>query len=395
MAVADSPTRPAPRQPRPAASRSSTASAEWRPTIAVYVFVVVPLLALLAAVPVAWGWGLGWVDVALAAVFYMVSGLGITVGYHRYFTHGSFKAKRPLRIALALAGSIAMQGPVITWVADHRRHHAFSDKEGDPHSPWLFGTRPARGGPRLLALAHRLAVRARRDQRRSASPPTCSPTATSCASTTRSSLLSAATLLVPAAARRPADLVLVGRADRAVLGRARAGGAAAPRHLVDQLDLPHDRRPALRGPRPLAQRLAARRAELRRVLAQPAPRRPHLRPPRRAARAGRHLRPGDLDLREARLGPPRCAGRRRGVWRSWPPAPERSGGARQGLRDLRDRLRGAAVQVVPGEAEQVPAGPGDRVALAPVSAEARGIDVPGPAVDLDGEPGGRNARSIR
>jgi stearoyl-CoA desaturase (delta-9 desaturase) len=109
------------------------------PQIAVYVFVILPLLALLAAIPFAWGWGLGWTDVAIAAVFYVVSGLGITVGFHRYFTHSSFKAKRPLRIALAVAGMLAMQGPVITWVADHRRHHAFSDKEGDPHSPWLFG----------------------------------------------------------------------------------------------------------------------------------------------------------------------------------------------------------------------------------------------------------------
>jgi stearoyl-CoA desaturase (delta-9 desaturase) len=106
------------------------------------VFVILPFLAILAAVPFAWGWGLGWVDIGLAAGFYVVSSLGVTVGYHRYFTHGSFKAKRPLRIALALAGSLASQGSVVTWVADHRRHHAFSDREGDPHSPWLFGTTP-------------------------------------------------------------------------------------------------------------------------------------------------------------------------------------------------------------------------------------------------------------
>ncbi len=115
-------------------------------TVSVYVFVIVPLLALLLAVPVAGGWGLGWTDVVLALVFYVISGLGITVGFHRYFTHGSFKANRALRVALAISGSIALQGPVIDWVADHRRHHAFSDKEGDPHSPWLFGT-----GPRALA----------------------------------------------------------------------------------------------------------------------------------------------------------------------------------------------------------------------------------------------------
>jgi stearoyl-CoA desaturase (Delta-9 desaturase) len=106
-------------------------------------FMVVPLLALAAAVPLAWGWGLTWLDVGLAVVFYNLSGLGVTVGFHRHFTHGSFKAKRPLRVALAVIGSTAFQGGVIGWVADHRRHHAFSDKEGDPHSPWLFGTGPA------------------------------------------------------------------------------------------------------------------------------------------------------------------------------------------------------------------------------------------------------------
>jgi stearoyl-CoA desaturase (delta-9 desaturase) len=137
MTVAESPTRPAGTARPILDGRRGIA-----PQIAVYVFVVLPLLALVAAVPFAWGWGLTWVDVAIALTFYVVSGLGVTVGYHRYFTHGSFKAVRPLRIALALAGSMAMQGPVITWVADHRRHHAFSDKEGDPHSPWLFGTSP-------------------------------------------------------------------------------------------------------------------------------------------------------------------------------------------------------------------------------------------------------------
>jgi stearoyl-CoA desaturase (Delta-9 desaturase) len=111
--------------------------------VLVQVFVVVPFLALLAAVPLAWGWGLTWTDIGLAVGFYFVSGLGVTVGYHRLFTHSSFRANRPLRIALAIAGSLAMEGPAIAWVADHRRHHAFSDKEGDPHSPWRFGTSPA------------------------------------------------------------------------------------------------------------------------------------------------------------------------------------------------------------------------------------------------------------
>jgi stearoyl-CoA desaturase (delta-9 desaturase) len=103
------------------------------------IFVGVPMLALVAAIPFFWGWGLGWHDVVIAAVFYWITGLGITVGYHRYFTHGSFKAKTPLRVALAVAGTMAMQGPVLTWVSDHRRHHKYSDKEGDPHSPWRYG----------------------------------------------------------------------------------------------------------------------------------------------------------------------------------------------------------------------------------------------------------------
>jgi stearoyl-CoA desaturase (Delta-9 desaturase) len=111
--------------------------------ISVYIFAIVPLVALFAAVPLAWGWGLGWADLLSAAIWYTLTCLGVTVGFHRYFTHGSFKAKRPMRVALAIAGSLAVQGPVLHWVADHRRHHAFSDRAGDPHSPWLFGTSPA------------------------------------------------------------------------------------------------------------------------------------------------------------------------------------------------------------------------------------------------------------
>ncbi|HEX8629465.1 MAG TPA: acyl-CoA desaturase [Catenuloplanes sp.] len=107
---------------------------------ALYAFVAIPFLALFAAVPLAWGGWLGWTDIIIAVVFYNLTGLGITVGFHRYFTHGSFKAKRWLRVSLAVAGSLAVQGEIIQWVADHRRHHAYSDLEGDPHSPWRFGT---------------------------------------------------------------------------------------------------------------------------------------------------------------------------------------------------------------------------------------------------------------
>ena len=127
--------RPAANGPKPVFEGKK----RWGEQTMLYVMVIVPFLAFVAAIPVAWGWGLDWTDVALFVGFYIVSGLGITVGYHRLFTHASFKANRPLRIAMAVAGSMAIEGPVIRWVADHRRHHAFSDREGDPHSPWRFG----------------------------------------------------------------------------------------------------------------------------------------------------------------------------------------------------------------------------------------------------------------
>lgn len=110
--------------------------------ILIYVFVGGPVLAIIAALlPVAYvlGWGPTWYDVLMGFVLYWVGLLGVTVGFHRYFTHRSYEPKRWLKIVLALAGSLGVQGSVLDWTADHRRHHAFSDKEGDPHSPWLYG----------------------------------------------------------------------------------------------------------------------------------------------------------------------------------------------------------------------------------------------------------------
>ncbi|MFF4118327.1 acyl-CoA desaturase [Streptomyces sp. NPDC001714] len=108
--------------------------------VAMWIFVVGPLICLVVAVPLLWGRGLSALDVTMAVVAYLVSGFGLTVGYHRLFTHRSFKAKRGLRIALAVAGSLGIEGSPVQWVANHRRHHAFADREGDPHSPWRFGT---------------------------------------------------------------------------------------------------------------------------------------------------------------------------------------------------------------------------------------------------------------
>ena len=104
------------------------------------IFIAVPFLALVAAVPMAWGGWLGWSVVAIFLLMYAITGHGFTVGFHRLFTHKSFKPNRGVKLGLAVAGSLAIQGPVVRWVADHRKHHKFSDRDGDPHSPWRYGT---------------------------------------------------------------------------------------------------------------------------------------------------------------------------------------------------------------------------------------------------------------
>jgi stearoyl-CoA desaturase (delta-9 desaturase) len=105
------------------------------------VWVGVTLPTLVFPVAIAMGW-LSWLNFWLLVGFTFFALLGVTTSYHRYLTHGAFKAKRWLRNTLAVWGEFGTQGDPITWVADHRRHHAFSDREGDPHSPWLFGTGP-------------------------------------------------------------------------------------------------------------------------------------------------------------------------------------------------------------------------------------------------------------
>lgn len=100
-------------------------------------FVCGPLLALGYALVHFWGRGISGRDVVLAVGFYAVIGHGVSVGFHRLFTHRSFRAARGLKVALAIAGSMAFEGSLIAWVANHRLHHAHSDKVGDPHSPAL------------------------------------------------------------------------------------------------------------------------------------------------------------------------------------------------------------------------------------------------------------------
>jgi stearoyl-CoA desaturase (delta-9 desaturase) len=97
--------------------------------------VVVPFLATITAVVLLWNSFVNPADLAIAAAMYLLTAVGITVGYHRLLTHRSFQTSKPLEYAFAVLGSMAVQGPVLAWVADHRKHHAHTDEEGDPHSP--------------------------------------------------------------------------------------------------------------------------------------------------------------------------------------------------------------------------------------------------------------------
>jgi stearoyl-CoA desaturase (Delta-9 desaturase) len=114
----------------------------------------VPPAALVGAGWLAWGGTLQWHDLVVLAITYTLTGLGVTVGYHRLFTHRSFKTTRALRAVLAVLGSTAVEGPVIEWVATHRKHHRFSDRSGDPHSPHTEPGSGWRGALRGLAHAH-------------------------------------------------------------------------------------------------------------------------------------------------------------------------------------------------------------------------------------------------
>jgi stearoyl-CoA desaturase (delta-9 desaturase) len=103
--------------------------------VAGIVAVIVPPIGLLSAMGLLWGVALGPLDLWLFLGLYVFCGLGITAGWHRYFSHVGFGTSAPLKAVLAIAGSMAMQGPLTQWVTDHRKHHALSDKPGDPHSP--------------------------------------------------------------------------------------------------------------------------------------------------------------------------------------------------------------------------------------------------------------------
>jgi stearoyl-CoA desaturase (delta-9 desaturase) len=115
-------------------------SARWLRLGVTLLLVLGPFAGLVLAGWSAWGANFTVTDLSLAAFFYILTGLGVTLGFHRGVTHGSFRSKRPLKLVLVLAGSMAYQGGLVDWVATHRRHHAFTDRPGDPHSPYRYGT---------------------------------------------------------------------------------------------------------------------------------------------------------------------------------------------------------------------------------------------------------------
>jgi stearoyl-CoA desaturase (Delta-9 desaturase) len=127
---------------------------ETRDRIATGIVTALPFIALFVVGWQLWNDALRWSDLVVFAICYVATGFGVTVGFHRHLTHRAFKCKRWVRGTLAILGSAAIEGPVISWVADHRKHHAFSDQEGDPHSPHVDHGGGFSGALRGLFHAH-------------------------------------------------------------------------------------------------------------------------------------------------------------------------------------------------------------------------------------------------
>ena len=117
--------------------------APWHERLVTLVIVIAPVVGLIWAAERFWHHGIGWFDLVLGAVLYLVTGFGLSLGFHRLFTHRSFRARRWLRISLGVAGSMAVEGSLISWVSHHRRHHVYADRAGDPHSPHTCATVPS------------------------------------------------------------------------------------------------------------------------------------------------------------------------------------------------------------------------------------------------------------
>ncbi len=200
---------------------------------------VLPILALGLVAWQVWSELLGWSDLIVFAIMYVSTGLGITVGFHRLFTHRSFKTGKAVRAILAALGSAAIEGPVISWVADHRKHHAFSDKPGDPHSPHVDHGHGVKGALRGLLHAHVgwLFIHTERGLKSRYAPDLLADPIVNFISRTF-------VLWVAGRPRRAVPARLADRrhrrrgADRPAVGRRRADAGAAPLDLQHQLALP-------------------------------------------------------------------------------------------------------------------------------------------------------------
>ena len=127
---------------------------ETRDRIITGTVTAIPFIALFVVAWQLWNDALRWSDVIVFLICYFATALGVTVGFHRHLTHRAFKAKRWVRGSLAILGSAAIEGPVISWVADHRKHHTYADVEGDPHSPHVDHGHGWKGALRGLYHAH-------------------------------------------------------------------------------------------------------------------------------------------------------------------------------------------------------------------------------------------------
>jgi stearoyl-CoA desaturase (delta-9 desaturase) len=127
---------------------------ERRDRVIAGIVTAIPILSLFVVGWQLWASLLGWNDIFVFVLLYVLTGFGVTVGFHRLLTHRAFKTTPPIRATLAILGSAAIEGPVISWVADHRKHHAFADREGDPHSPHVGHGHGWRGALRGLVHAH-------------------------------------------------------------------------------------------------------------------------------------------------------------------------------------------------------------------------------------------------
>jgi stearoyl-CoA desaturase (Delta-9 desaturase) len=154
MGAAIDEAQPVANETRDAIGEVQPVANETRDRIITGTVTALPFLALIVVGWQLWNDALRWSDVIVFMICYVATALGVTVGFHRHLTHRAFKARRWVRGTLAILGSAAIEGPVISWVADHRKHHTYADIEGDPHSPHVDHGHGWRGALRGLWHAH-------------------------------------------------------------------------------------------------------------------------------------------------------------------------------------------------------------------------------------------------